>query len=455
MLKSPLFWKIVTLGGAMLLLLIPLTMVRQIIVERSDYRNDVEDAIRQSTSGPQKMVGPLIAIPVTELYTELEEGKEVQHKRSYIHFWLPESLVVEGNQNVEARKIGIYEGQVWHNDLAMKVEFNAERLSDLNHPNISIGKPFIVVGVGDARGIGVVNAPQVNGTSLVVEPGTGLDGRAQGIHIPLPDASWAKQNLSLALSLNLSGTGDFSVVPVGRNSEMTLTSNWPHPNFLGDFLPAKREISKSGFTAQWQSSWFANNLGDRFDDEKIAWEGMPAFSVAVATPADQYQLTDRATKYAILLIVLTFMSFFVLESMTSLRLHPMQYLLMGLSLVMFYLLLLALSEHIGFTAAWITASLVGALMNGVYLQAVLQGWRNSILFTVALLVLDGVMWVLLRSQDSSLLLGTSVLLFALCGVMFLTRHLDWHSLAQPKPKPKPTERPEPPSAKSDEFRLWK
>ncbi|HGY1810846.1 cell envelope integrity protein CreD [Citrobacter braakii] len=455
MFKSPLFWKIVTLGGAILLLLIPLTMVRQIIVERSDYRDEVEDAIRQSTSGPQKMVGPLIAIPVTELYTSLEDGKEIQRKRSYIHFWLPESLVVEGNQNVEARKIGIYEGQVWHNDVSVKAEFNAERLSDLNHPNISIGKPFIVVGVGDARGIGVVKAPQVNGASLAVEPGTGLDGRAQGIHIPLPDASWTEQNLSMALSLNLSGTGDFSVVPVGRNSEMTLTSNWPHPNFLGDFLPAKREISESGFKAQWQSSWFANNLGERFNDEKIGWLGMPAFSVAVATPADQYQLTDRATKYAILLIVLTFMSFFVLESMTNLRLHPMQYLLVGLSLVMFYLLLLALSEHIGFTAAWITASLVGALMNGVYLQAILQGWRSSILFTVALLGLDGVMWVLLRSQDSSLLLGTGVLLFALCGVMFLTRHLDWHSLAQPKAKPKSTELPELQPAQSDEFRLWK
>ncbi|MDM2739054.1 cell envelope integrity protein CreD [Citrobacter sp. Cu096] len=454
MFKSPLFWKIVTLGGAILLLLIPLTMVRQIIVERSDYRDDVEDAIRQSTSGPQKMVGPLIAIPVTELYTSLEDGKEIQRKRSYIHFWLPESLVVEGNQNVAARKIGIYEGQVWHNDLSVKAEFNAERLSDLNHPNVSVGKPFIVVSVGDARGIGVVNTPQVNGTPLAVEPGTGLDGRAQGIHIPLPDVSWAEKNLSMTLSLNLSGTGNFSVVPVGRNSEMTLTSNWPHPSFLGDFLPAKREISESGFKAQWQSSWFANNLGERFDDEKIGWLGMPAFSVAVATPADQYQLTDRATKYAILLIVLTFMFFFLLESMTSLRLHPMQYLLVGLSLVMFYLLLLALSEHIGFTAAWITASLVGALMNGVYLQAIL-GWRNSMLFTVALLALDGVMWVLLRSQDSSLLLGTGVLLLALCGVMFLTRHLDWHSLAQPKPRAKSTELPEPQPAKSDEFRLWK
>lgn len=448
MLKSPLFWKIVTLGGAMLLLLIPLTMVRQIIVERADYRHDVEDAIRQSTSGPQKLVGPLIAIPVTELYTSLEDGKEIQRKHNYIHFWLPESLMVDGNQNVEARKIGIYEGQVWHNDLLVKAEFSAERLSNLKHPNITLGKPFIVVGVGDARGIGVVKVAQINGTSLAVEPGTGLVGGAQGIHIPLPDAGWAQQNLSLALSLNLSGTGDFSVVPVGRNSEMALSSNWPHPNFLGDFLPTTREISESGFSARWQSSWFANNLGERFDDEKIGWQGMPAFSVAVATPADQYQLTDRATKYAILLIVLTFMSFFVLESMTSLRLHPMQYLLVGLSLVMFYLVLLALSEHIGFTAAWIIASLVGALMNGVYLQAILQGWRNSILFTVALLALDGVMWVLLRSQDSSLLLGTGVLLLALGGVMFLTRHLDWHSLAQSKPKEdKPIE--------DDALRLWK
>lgn len=448
MFKSPLFWKIVTLGGAMLLLLIPLTMVRQIIVERSDYRSEVEDAIRQSTSGPQKVVGPLIAVPVTELYTELEGDKQIQRKRSYIHFWLPESLVVEGNQNVEARKIGIYEGQVWHNDLSVKAEFNAERLSELNHPNITIGKPFVVVGVGDARGIGVVKASQINGTSLAVEPGTGLDGRAQGIHIPLPDAGWVEKNLSVVLSLNLSGTGDFSVVPVGRNSEMAVTSNWPHPNFLGDFLPAKREVSESGFKAQWQSSWFANNLGERFGDEKIGWQGMPAFSVAVATPADQYQLTDRATKYAILLITLTFMSFFVLESMTSLRLHPMQYLLVGLSLVMFYLLLLALSEHVGFTAAWIVASLVGALMNGVYLQAILQGWRNSLFFTAALLGLDGVMWVLLRSQDSALLLGTGVLLLALCGVMFLTRHLDWHALAQPKPKKEN-------ATEDDELRLWK
>ncbi len=123
MLEIPLFWKMTTLFGAVLLLLIPIMLIRQVIVERADYRSDVEDAIRQSTSGPQKLVGPLIAIPVTELYTVQEEDKTVERKRSFIHFWLPESLMVDGNQNVEERKIGIYTGQVWHSDLTLKADF--------------------------------------------------------------------------------------------------------------------------------------------------------------------------------------------------------------------------------------------------------------------------------------------------------------------------------------------
>ena len=360
--------------------------------------------------------------------------------------------MVDGNQNVEERKIGIYSGQVWHSDLSMKADFDTARLSELNKPNITLGRPFIVVGVGDARGIGLVKAPQINGNTLSVEPGTGLQDHSSGVHIPLPEGFSLNENLSLAMSLSLSGTGSFSVVPTGRNSEMTLTSNWPHPSFLGDFLPSQREVSASGFHAQWQSSWFANNLGERLSKaDTIQWLQLPSFSVAVATPADQYQLADRATKYAILLISLTFMAFFVFETTTEQRLHPIQYLLVGLSLVMFYLLLLALAEHIGFTLAWVVASLVGALMNGVYLQAVLKGWRVSLVFTLALLMLDGVMWALLRSEDSALLLGTSVLLLALGGMMFVTRHIDWYALSLPKMK----------NAKiahtdmSDELRIWK
>ncbi|ENN7017474.1 cell envelope integrity protein CreD [Enterobacter ludwigii] len=450
MMKSPLFWKVSTLLGCILLLLVPLFMVSNLISERESYRNDVEHSLRQSTSGPQKLVGPLIAIPVTEVFYKLEDEKKVEYKKSYLHFILPESLLVEGNQRVESRSIGIYDGQIWNTDLKIKAQFSTEKMAQLKGETMTLGQPFLVIGVGDARGIGTVKVAKINGEALSVEPGTGVYGTLAGIHIPLSDKALEPKTLALDMSFNLAGTGSFAVVPVGRNSEMTLSSNWPHPGFMGYYLPVKHQISESGFQANWQSSWFANNMQSWFaEGESPEWSSIPAFSVTVATPADQYQLTDRAIKYAILLIALTFMAFFVFETLTGLRLHPMQYLLVGLSLVLFYLVLLALSEHVGFTPAWIMASLVGAMMNGVYLQAVLKSWRRSGVFILALLGLDVVMWFLLRSEDSALLLGAAVLAMALFAVMYLTRHLDWYSLSQPK-RPVPPVEPD-----ADTMRVWK
>ena len=451
MLKSPLFWKITTLIGCIVLLSLPLMMVRELINERADYRSEVVDAIEQSTSGSQKLAGPLIAIPITETLTRMENQKEVNYQRSWVYYWLPESLAVTGKQTVESRRVGIYSGQVWHNALQIKASFDPLRLAALRKTNIVLGQPRLVVSVGDARGIGAIHAPEVNGNVLSVEPGLGISGDGAGINMPMPALAEDNKPLEIAFSLDLNGTGEFSLVPIGRNSELQLTSNWPHPGFLGSFLPTQREVSAAGYRAHWQSSWFANDMGSYFkDDMEIPWSRLPAFSADVMSLADQYQLTDRATKYAILLIGLTFMAFFVFESLTRRPLHPMQYLLVGLSLVLFYLVLLALSEHVGFTAAWLAASLSGAVMNGVYLQAVLRGWRNSLLFVAALLLLDGVMWFLLHSEDSALLLGTGVLVLALSVLMFLTRRVDWYALSLPKGSAPP-----PPAADDDKLRLWK
>ncbi|WP_343517252.1 cell envelope integrity protein CreD [Klebsiella quasivariicola] len=451
MLKSPLFRKISTLLGCVLLLSLPLMMVRELINERADYRSEVVEAIEQSTSGSQKLAGPLIAIPVTETLSRMENQKEVDYQRSWVYYWLPESLAVNGEQTVESRRVGIYSGQVWHNTLQIKATFDPLRLATLRKKNIVLGEPRLVVSVGDARGIGAIHAPEVNGTVLSVEPGLGISGDGAGIHMPMPALAEDNKPLEIAFSLDLNGTGEFSLVPLGRNSELQLSSNWPHPGFLGSFLPTKREVNAAGYRAHWQSSWFANDMGSYFkDDMEIPWLRLPAFSADVMSLADQYQLTDRATKYAILLIGLTFMAFFVFESLTRRPLHPMQYLLVGLSLVLFYLVLLALSEHVGFTAAWLAASLSGAVMNGVYLQAVLRGWRNSLLFVAALLLLDGVMWFLLHSEDSALLLGTGVLALALSALMFLTRRVDWYALSLPKGTTPP-----PPATGDDKLRLWK
>ena len=434
-----------------MLLSLPLMMVRELINERADYRSEVVDAIEQSTSGSQKLAGPLIAIPITETLTRMENQKEVNYQRNWVYYWLPESLAVTGKQTVESRRVGIYSGQVWHNALQIKASFDPLRLAALRKTNIVLGQPRLVVSVGDARGIGAIHAPEVNGNVLSVEPGLGISGDGAGIHMPMPALAEDNKPLEIAFSLDLNGTGEFSLVPLGRNSELQLTSNWPHPGFLGSFLPTQREVSAAGYRAHWQSSWFANDMGSYFkDDMEIPWSRLPAFSADVMSLADQYQLTDRATKYAILLIGLTFMAFFVFESLTRRPLHPMQYLLVGLSLVLFYLVLLALSEHIGFTAAWLAASLSGAVMNGIYLQAVLRGWRNSLLFVAALLLLDGVMWFLLHSEDSALLLGTGVLALALSVLMFLTRRVDWYALSLPKGTVPPT-----PAADDDKLRLWK
>lgn len=438
MLKSPLFWKMLTLTGCLCVLLIPLTLLSNLIGERANYRNDVTDTLRQSSAGAQKLIGPLIAVPVTETIVSLENGhdneapREVRRKQSYLRFWLPESLMVNGTQHVETRKIGIYDGQIWHNEVELNAEFDPKRLDIKPDENITFGEPFLVLAVGDARGIGQLHSAKLNGEALNVEPGTGLSRELEGVHMPLTVAN-LQQPLKLSMAFKLSGTGEFSIVPLGRNSEMTLNGDWPHPGFMGDFLPEKRAVSATGFQAHWQSSWFANNL-----DSKIGTRGtltndqrwsLPAFSVNIATPADQYQLTDRAVKYAILLIVLTYLAFFVFESLTARQMHPMQYLLVGLSLVMFYLVLLALSEHTGFTLAWSVASLLGALLNGIYLQGVMKSWRAGLAFSLALLALDGVMWSLLKSEDNALLLGTGVLFVALSAVMVLTRKIDWYGLS--------------------------
>lgn len=454
MFKSALFWKVMTLLGCMLLLLIPLRMLSSLIDERSSYRDDVEQSLRRSTSGSQKLVGPLIAIPMTKITTDITNDKEVRKSSSFIRYYLPEDLSITGKQIVEPRQIGIYEGQIWRSELTLNATFNKQQLVG-NHDDDDVtvtDAPYVVLAVGDSRGIGKVGELNINEQNYPVEPGSNLSRVKQGLHATIPVELLKEDKLKLSFTLDLLGTKQLAVVPLGRNSQFNLGSNWPHPNFIGDFLPQQRTVEESGFTASWQSTWFANNINNNFSDaQRIDVNHLPTFSVTVANPVDHYQLTDRAVKYAVLLIGLTFMSFFLLETLTGLRVHPMQYLLVGLSLVMFYLVLLAVSEHVGFNIAWMLASLVCAGMNSFYLRAVLNSRKASLMFTAGLLMLDGMLWLLLQSEDSALLVGTGVLFAALSAIMLLTRHINWYALGAKAHR----ETGDDPQQDADRFRLWK
>ena len=280
MFKSALFWKVMTLLGCMVVLLIPLNMLSSLVNERSSYRDDVEQSLRQSASGPQTITGPLIAIPITELTTVMEDNKEIKKERRFIRYYLPENLSIVGKQTVEPRHIGIYEGQIWRTAITLNATFNRQLLSNEVGPDTLIGTPYVVLAVGDSRGIGKVGELDINGESYPIEPGSNLPGVGQGLHAILPVKRLQDEKLTLRFNLDLMGTKQLAVVPVGRNSQFNLTSNWPHPGFMGDFLPQQRTVTDSGFSASWQSTWFANNLNTSFyDGQRVDVDRLPAFSV--------------------------------------------------------------------------------------------------------------------------------------------------------------------------------
>ncbi|MBX9487597.1 cell envelope integrity protein CreD [Yersinia enterocolitica] len=434
MFKSVLFWKIAALLGLILLIMIPKEMLLNVINERSGYRQSVVDKVSDSTSRAQKILGPLIVVPYSEWIETEVDGKKQGQRVNRHRYLLPEVMTVTGAPDVEVRQLGIYQAQVYQGELYFHGQFESSSLDDLDREGVTIGTPSLVLALSDSRGIQQISPLSLGNAKINFEPGAFLGRTAQGVHAPLTIEQVRQGKFDVNFKLTLAGTNSLSVVPVGRSSELTLQSNWPHPNFVGEFLPLQRKVDEKGFRAHWSSNWLANSMNINFsgDNVRFDFDQLPAFTTSLIEPVDHYQLTERAIKYAILFIGLTFFSFFLFESLTSLRVHPIQYLLVGAALVLFYLMLLAFSEHLGFTLAYIIASLSCSMLIAIYLSAVLGGWLRGALFASGLLLLYGVLFGLLQSEDNALLLGAGLLFIILAAVMLLTRRLDWYQVASPQ-----------------------
>ena len=299
--------------------------------------------------------------------------------------------------------------------------------------------PFLAVGISDIRGIENALKLELDGQRLDFVPGTEVAWLGEGVRVTLPTLDTSKTTeLAFAFDLQLQGTGSLRVLPVGKTSSVSLGANWPHPSFIGNFLPAKREINDQGFKADWQTSFFSTNLQEAMhrcvmgDCEAF---NSRSFGVSFIDPVDQYLKSDRAIKYALLFIVLTFAGFFLFEVLKSLAVHPVQYALVGVALAFFYLLLLSLSEHIGFALAYLLSASACVLLIGFYVCHVLRSVRHGLSFSAGLAALYGLLYGLLSAEDYALLMG-SLLLFGLLGVfMVLTRKLDWYGIGQKPAKP--------------------
>lgn len=434
--NKPLGFKLGMIALLMLLLLIPLLMISGLITERQHQRDSVLRDIGQSASFEQQVAGPMIVVPYrkTERSWVEKEGQNVPQTRtvSGLLYVLPETLDAGLKVDTELRARGIYQARLFHakGTLSGRFKLPAHWGVEGNVEDYRFDTPFLVVGISDVRGIENLPALRLGERTLAFEAGTGLDWLQGGIHAPLPELNLQQGGeLDFAVDLALQGTGELHVVPVGRSSTVNVQANWPHPSFIGNYLPNRREVTASGFTAHWQTSFFATNLEDVLrrctaDQGCAGFEGR-AFGVSFIDPVDQYLKSDRAIKYAVLFIGLTFAAFFLFEVLKAMSVHPMQYALVGAALAFFYMLLLSLSEHLGFAPAYGLSAAACVLLIGFYLTYVLHSAGRGVGFAAGLTLLYALLYGLLSAEDYALLMG-SLLCFALLGVfMVLTRRLDW------------------------------
>lgn len=436
-----LLFKLLAIAGMTLLLLVPLALIADQVRQRSRLQEDVRHSIANSAAGPQTLVGPVLAIRYRErLEPELRkeaDGGPVTAVPRIVEQTLylpPEKLEIEGETRVETRRRGIYRARLFHLDGRMAGRFLLPPQLGLAGKHEILGADAtLVLGVSDPRGVD--NDPEVliggqrhRFAAPKERPVQGDALAGARLAIPLgPIAAAGGPPLDFSFPLQLTGTERLAFAPTGEANSIRLRSDWRHPGFGGRFLPREREVSADGFTARWEISHlarnFANTLGAATAPEP------EVLDISFMDPVNIYLQSERAVKYGILFIALTFAGFFLAEVLRRSPIHALQYLLVGLALALFFLLLIALSEHLAFAGSYLIASAACIGLITAYLAGALGGRRPALAFGAGLTGLYGVLYGVLLSEDNSLLMGSLLLFLALGTVMLTTRRLDWYRLA--------------------------
>ncbi|PCE32727.1 cell envelope integrity protein CreD [Burkholderia ubonensis] len=440
-----LLFKSLITASLVLLILIPLQLVSSIVRERASYREDALKSIWSSFAGPQTVTGPILVVPykeITRVRTDAAPGQpaserlQTEEKRLLV---FPKTLNVKGGLATSVRYRGIHKALVY--DLQSRWE-GTLALPDLKqlgqsagHVSFAIGNPYLAVGISDIRGLMAQPVLVLGGKRLSMAQGAQLASLRQGVHADVdlgafPAASTvasAENVVPFSIELPLSGAQSVAFAPIADQNDFSLKSAWPHPSFDGALLPRTRTVDAGGFTSAWSLTSFNTKVR-----EQIAAgsgdEVLEAASVSLIEPVNVYLEAERATKYGALFVMLTFASFFMFELVKRLRIHPIQYLLVGLSLALFFLLLLSLSEHIAFCYAYLAASGACIGLLGFYLSFVLDSAKRGAAFAGLLATLYAALYGLLLSEDNALMLGSLLLFAILAGIMTLTRRIDWYSV---------------------------
>lgn len=417
--------KVIIIGFLIILLTIPTFMVQELMTERLVRRDQSVSEISENWGMDQQICGPFLSIPYKKYYKDKDGNSS--YNIEYMHF-LPKDLIVSGRLSPSMKHRGIYQAVLYNARLDVKGSFELPDFHDLNVDleSVNWSNAFIAIGISDMKGIKDRITMNLAGKLIEMSPGIdSTDVVSLGVSSKLP-IDREKKSIPFEFPLNINGSQQLHFVPVGENTEVTLVSDWPSPSFNGSFLPTSK-IDARGFEARWNVLHLNRNYPQFWMGSKH-YVSPSAFGVRLYIAADIYQKSMRTVKYSFMFILFTFSAFFFSEILARRRLHPIQYILVGFSISVFYTLLIAISEHFGFDAAYLVSSLSVIFLITGYSKSILKNTRFTMIIFAVLTLLYSYLYLVLQLEDYALLIGSIGLFAVLAVIMYITRRINWYSI---------------------------
>ncbi|HVZ65343.1 MAG TPA: cell envelope integrity protein CreD [Lacunisphaera sp.] len=456
------FLKVGFIGLLIPLLLIPLAMTHGVLRERQGYQQQATREIAAIWGRQQLVTGPVLAVPygyrATVIRPKVVAGRKVDVEETElvpaVAYFLPENLAIQGAVDPEKRHRGIYDAVVYTATLKLTGSFEPDfAAAGIAADQISWDKAQVLLGVSDLRGVRSVSPVTITrstalGTDPSIAPGTGgsrsfpfesADGAdSEGLSLAAKtNVAVSAGKIDFALEAVLQGSERLDFVPAGKTTQVDVRSPWVAPSFGGAYLPVKRAVGTTGFTAEWEVSHFSRGFGQSWTSRGPEAGGMTkkfaaaGFGVAFAQPVNAYSMVERAQKYGVLFFVLVFAVFFLFEVTARLRIHPLQYAMVGAALCLFFLGFLALSEFWSIATAYGAAAAACTLLVALYAWTFLRSGGRTLVIGGGLVATYGYLYFVLQSEDYALVAGTAALFAALALVMFCTRRINWYALDLP------------------------
>lgn len=409
------------------ILMIPRFMIQDLMHERETTAESTKHEVMQKWSLNQTVRGPMLTIPYIEKTFD-DQGKMIKEEIHEYHF-LPETLNIKGEIFPQELHLSIYQSEVYESSIEISGRFTKPdfRKLKIDPANVLWEKSGLSLAISDLRGINTLVDLKWNNKIFPFSPGMdcNLIGD-KGISITIPNLAESDFPSEFNVNLNLKGSDMLQFAPLGETTEVDIRSSWNDPGFQGNFLPASRNISESGFDAQWKILNFNRNFPQEWKDDAFKVTNAD-FGVKLVTLADHYQKNMRSAKYGVLVILFMFLSFFLNEIITKQKIHAFQYILVGFAILIFYLLLLSVSEHLGFNIAYLISSVSVITMVLAYSRSFLKTWMNSILLSSILTFSFAFIFVLMQLESYALLVGSIGLFCVLSLTMYFTRKINWYN----------------------------